>query len=99
MNHIKGFDKEQKLIIHDRDDEKCQFRNCQKKGTQVHHIVGKSYAYKVLKWTLKKINDVDNGVLLCGGHHKKVENPLTWRDYVKEFNELLRNKKAFAFDS
>ncbi len=99
MNHIKGFDKEQKQFIHDRDDEKCQFQNCQKKGTQVHHIIGKSYAYKVLKWKLKKINDVENGVLLCGKCHKKVENPLTWRDYVKYFNDLIRNKKCFAFDS
>lgn len=98
LGYVKGFDKEQKQFIHDRDDEKCQFPNCRKRGTQVHHIVGKSYAYKVLKWTLRKINDVKNGVLLCGKCHKKVENPLDWRDNIKYFEKLIREKIYFARD-
>ena len=51
-------------IILIRDDYKCQYRNCKRKGKYIHHI--KSYKdYPDLRF------EVSNGITLCDRHHKK----------------------------
>jgi len=88
---IKGFNKKQKEFIHRRDNGQCQFLGCKSRGTQVHHIVPKSYAKKELHWSLAKINNVNNGVLLCAEHHRRVTCVVDWRDFVKYFESKVKS--------
>lgn len=51
-------------LVKKRDDCKCQYRNCNRKGKYVHHI--KSYIdYPKLRL------EISNGITLCDRHHKK----------------------------
>ncbi len=90
---IEGFGYVQKLIINIRDDGRCQFPGCNNAKKNIHHIVPRSYAYYILKWRIRDINDITNGILLCCKHHDlihngyKKKNPpwnTRWDEYFRE---------------
>ena len=79
-----------------RDDERCQFPDCYSLDElSIHHIVPRSYAYYVLKWGIKEINDVTNGILLCRKHHEPIhkgyerKTPPWNTRWDKEFKEII----------
>jgi len=57
-----------------RDKHKCQFPNCKRKGTVVHHII-KYASSPYLRW------NVSNLITLCKKHH--------WQVYGKEDQYII----------
>ena len=88
-NRIKGFTGYQRAFIRDRDNHKCQFPDCNRPGTQVHHIVGRGYAFNKLKWKLSEINDSTNGILLCSKCHQKIHKNFLWKSFIKLFRAII----------
>ncbi|MHA1303386.1 MAG: HNH endonuclease signature motif containing protein [Candidatus Heimdallarchaeaceae archaeon] len=84
-HRIRGFTSYQRFLIRERAKGKCQFPDCDKAGEECHHIIGRSYAYKKLKWKLNQINDISNGVLLCHKHHAEIHQYNAWKSYIKYF--------------
>ena len=60
----------QKRWIKDRDGHTCQLAisDCSDE-LQVHHIIARTWAYKVLKWEKIKINSPRNLITLCENCH------------------------------
>ncbi|MCK5017765.1 MAG: HNH endonuclease [Candidatus Peribacteraceae bacterium] len=57
---------------------------------ECHHIYPRSYAHKVLKWNIYKVNDTTNGILVCRKHHSWLHKNANWRQYIKYFVHLAK---------
>ena len=75
----------------------CQFPGCNSvENLNIHHIMPRSYAYYVLGWSVKDINDITNGILLCRKHHNlihkgyKKRNPPWNTRWDKRFKEIIK---------
>ena len=97
---IKGFSSYQRKFIRHRAGHRCQFpmvptqtqTQCcgSTEDLECHHIYPRSYAYKVLKWNIFVVNDIENGVLICRKHHSWLHKNNRWRDYIKYFCNLAK---------
>jgi 5-methylcytosine-specific restriction endonuclease McrA len=78
--------KEWRKRVLDRDKRRCQMPSCNHtKFLQVHHIRKWSSA-STLRF------DIDNGITLCAGCHKKVNKSEHY--YEQLFTEIVRGKNG-----
>lgn len=63
-----GFTEPQRQWILARDDHACQLCSSDV-SLQVHHIVPWRWAATVLMWTLERVNNPTNGIVLCKECH------------------------------
>lgn len=68
------------VVVHVRDNRKCQYRPCGRTGDNAHHIFSKGAGAENTRWNL------ENGILLCRGHHKFIAHtkPEKFRQYLIE---------------
>lgn len=85
----KGFSKELKNFIKNRDNNVCQFPKCRnRKNLQVHHIIPRAIALRKYRWSLEKINSMHNGITVCKYCHNKLHFNNLWKEYNKYFKAL-----------
>ena len=87
----KGFSSYTREFIHSRADGKCQFPDCDRAGSQCHHIVPKSIALNKYHWKISKINALDNGIYFCRRCHEKLHRNFEWKSFIPLFKEIIYN--------